>query len=71
MNVQATRHKIWIHKSFCLLKDVVIVSFHTEIVGCYKGEQSNGDFRFTRVWRKFKDSWQVVAGYSSVVAFLD
>lgn len=48
--------------------DVVIVSVHAIIVGTYKGETTNGDFRFTRVWGKLDSRWQVLAGHSSIVA---
>ncbi len=48
--------------------EVVVVSSHAKIVGSYKGEAANGNFRFTRVWEKFESKWQVVAGHSSVVS---
>lgn len=47
--------------------DVVIVSAHAKILGSYKGEVTSGNFRFTRVWKKFESTWQVLAGHASTV----
>ena len=51
--------------------DVVIVSVHAKIVGCYKNEATSGDFRFTRVWQKLDNNWQVIAGHSCTVAIAE
>jgi len=48
--------------------NVVIVSAHAKIVGSYKGETTSGNFRFTRVWEKLDNQWQVLAGHASIVA---
>ena len=44
-----------------------VVSVKAEIQGCYNGQQANGRFRFTRVWSKTSEQWQVVAGHSSII----
>lgn len=46
--------------------DAIVISTHAKIEGSYKGEASGGDFRFTRVWQKKTDSWQVIAGHASL-----
>jgi len=48
--------------------NVVIVSAQANIAGSYKGEATNGNFRFTRVWEKRGSKWQVLAGHASIVA---
>jgi len=45
-----------------------IVSAHAKITGSYQNLPANGNFRFTRVWEKKADSWQVFAGHASIVA---
>lgn len=48
--------------------DVVVVSARARIEGCYRGSEANGEFRFTRVWKREPVSgWQVVAGHASLV----
>lgn len=48
--------------------DVAVTSVHAHISGTFAGTGSEGDFRFTRVWRKSSNkTWQVVAGHSSIV----
>jgi len=48
--------------------DVVIVSVYAKITGSYQGVTANGDFRFTRVWHKSNNQWQVLAGHACLVA---
>jgi len=48
--------------------DVAIVSVKAHISGSFAGEESESDFRFTRVWNKSSNAhWQVVAAHSSMV----
>ena len=50
-------------------ENIVIVTVRAEITGSYKGSSANGNFRFTRVWRKSsEETWQIIAGHASVVA---
>jgi len=47
---------------------VIIISVLAEISGSYKGERSQNDFRFTRVWKKSpNEQWQVIVGHSCIV----
>ena len=48
--------------------DLAIVSVLAHISGSYRGSPANGNFRFTRLWAKQDDRWQVVAGHSSLAA---
>jgi hypothetical protein len=52
--------------------DVAIVTVRMHILGSYANTKSEADFRFTRIWALSSsgacDTWQVVAGHSSVVA---
>lgn len=51
--------------------EVAVVSVQAHIVGSFAGEESENDFRFTRVWSKAANEvWQVVAGHSSIVVCL-
>ena len=48
--------------------EVAVVSVQAHIIGSYASEESESDFRFTRVWSKYSnEAWQVVAGHSSIV----
>ena len=50
------------------LENTVVVSVKASINGSFDGTSSDNDFRFTRVWSKSdSDSWQVIAGHSSVI----
>jgi len=47
---------------------IAIVTLQAYILGSFGGEKSEGNFRFTRIWRKdTNEIWQVVAGHSSIV----
>ncbi len=52
---------------FNILHLNIIVSVRAEIEGLYKGQEANGNFRFTRVWSKGAGHWQVVAGHASLI----
>lgn len=45
--------------------DVVIVSVRKEISGSFFGSVEVGIFRFTRVWKRYGNSWKVIAGQST------
>ncbi len=50
-------------------ENVAIVTVKVHLVGSYAGNESNGDFRFTRIWTfSPSDTWHIVAAHSSVVA---
>ncbi|VAW79557.1 hypothetical protein MNBD_GAMMA15-1276 [hydrothermal vent metagenome] len=47
---------------------IAIVTVKAHIIGSFNGENSENDFRFTRVWNKTsKETWQITVGHSSVV----
>ena len=48
--------------------DVIIVSVKKEISGSFFGETEVGLFRFTRVWKQFGSTWQVIAGHSTQIS---
>ncbi|MDJ0636743.1 MAG: nuclear transport factor 2 family protein [Xenococcaceae cyanobacterium MO_188.B29] len=49
--------------------DVAIVSVRVHLSGSYAGKESDGDFRFTRIWTlSSSGSWHVIAAHSSMVA---
>lgn len=48
-------------------RDMAIVSVLAKITGQYKGVSSQGSYRFTRIWQKEADKWQVVAAHSSLL----
>jgi len=49
--------------------DVGIVTVKAHISGSFNGEESENDFRFTRVWNKNSNkTWQIIAGHSSIVS---
>ena len=50
-----------------LVGDLAAVSVLAKISGSYRGVPANGNFRFTRLWAKEGDRWQVVVGHSSSV----
>jgi len=47
--------------------DVVVVTVHSNVIGSYKGEATNDNLCFTRVWEKLDKHWQVMAGHASIV----
>ena len=48
--------------------EIAVVSVQAHIVGSFAGEESESDFRFTRVWNKASnEAWEVVAGHSSII----
>ena len=51
-----------------IIDNVAVVSVQAHIIGAFAGEESENNFRFTRVWcRTASDDWQIIAGHSSVV----
>lgn len=51
-----------------VIDGTAVVTVKVHIVGSIGGNNSEGDFRFTRVWSKKTDNtWQVIAAHSSVV----
>lgn len=49
------------------LGDVAVVSVRMQLTGTYEGSPANGDFRFTRVWVRSQETWQVVAAHAGLV----
>lgn len=48
--------------------DIAIVSVRMGLSGSYAGNESNGDFRFTRVWTlSDRGTWHIAAAHSSLV----
>jgi len=51
-----------------LYEDIAIVTVKANIIGSFNGENSENNFRFTRIWsKKSNDTWQISAGHSSIV----
>jgi ketosteroid isomerase-like protein len=50
------------------LGNSIVVATQADISGSYNGNITKAKFRFTRVWAKNADTWQVVAGHSSVIS---
>ncbi len=44
-----------------------VVTVKMQISGSFDDQPSSGNYRFTRVWAKPKNHWQVVAGHVSEV----
>ena len=40
----------------------VVVSVRARLVGQFDGQSCDGDYRYTRTWRKRGGAWQIVAG---------
>ncbi len=48
--------------------DIAIVVAHAHIVARFNDEESENNFRFTRVWRRVsKNAWEIIAGHSGIV----
>ena len=47
--------------------NVVYVSVLLSISGTFAGQPASGNFRFSRIWKCTGNSWQVVAGHSTLV----
>jgi ketosteroid isomerase-like protein len=41
-----------------------IVAVKTELAGIHDQQAFSGTYRFTRVWAKHQDRWQIVAGHA-------
>lgn len=48
-------------------ENYAVVSVKANIEGLYNGQETNGSFRFTRVWSNDSGSWQVIAGHSCII----
>lgn len=47
---------------------IAIVTVQAHITGSFDGEESENNFRFTRVWSKTSNKeWQIIIGHSSIV----
>lgn len=44
------------------IADTAVVSVRISLAGTYLGQPMDGDFRYLRIWKKFAESWQVIAG---------
>jgi len=47
--------------------DVICVNTRAVITGSYDGLASKSDFRFTRIWAKTNNAWQVAFAHSSLI----
>ncbi len=45
-----------------VIGDHVVVAVTVEIQGNYLGQAIDGKFRYLRVWQRFENDWQVIAG---------
>lgn len=49
--------------------NVAIVTVKAHIIGSFRGDESENDFRFTRVWKKSSSKkWELTVGHSSIVS---
>lgn len=46
-----------------------VVSVLLEIGGVFDGQAASGKFRFMRIWLKENNTWQAVAGQSTMLSF--
>ncbi|WP_145146103.1 nuclear transport factor 2 family protein [Pseudomonas duriflava] len=48
--------------------DTAAVSVRVQISGKYAGQPADGDFRFTRIWKRRSDSqWQVAVAHAGII----
>jgi uncharacterized protein DUF4440 len=47
--------------------DIAVVSVRMEMSGTFEGQAFSGPSRYTRVWRRYGDTWRIVAGHVSAV----
>jgi hypothetical protein len=47
--------------------DTVVVSARVTVEGKYEDHKLDGEYRHTRVWKKFPDGWKVIAYHASRV----
>lgn len=52
----------------CLSDAVAVAVAKIALVGTYAGDQFSGEFRYTRVWQKRRQGWQIVAGHMSALS---
>jgi ketosteroid isomerase-like protein len=45
-----------------VIGDDVVVAVTVQIEGNYMGQELDGKFRYLRVWKRFDESWKVIAG---------
>ncbi len=51
-----------------IFEKIAIVTVKAHIIGRFKDEESDNNFRFTRVWHQTStDTWKLTAGHSSIV----
>ena len=48
--------------------DIAIVTVQLAISGRINEQASSGTFRFTRIWQKTGENWQVIHGQSTAIA---
>jgi ketosteroid isomerase-like protein len=48
--------------------DCAVVTIKAELAGTFNGQAFAGIYRYTRVWVKREDRWQIVAGHVSQVS---
>ncbi|MFV1944275.1 nuclear transport factor 2 family protein [Pseudomonas luteola] len=48
--------------------DTVAVSVRVQITGRYANQPANGDFRFTRIWKRVSNKqWQVAVAHAGII----
>lgn len=59
-------------RTYRRMGNVVVVIARTRLEGEFEGAPIAGDYRYTRIWRRFgdetSDDWQIVAGHCSPIA---
>lgn len=48
-----------------IFDDVAVVSVKKEISGNFFGDVSVGIYRYTRIWKQYNGTWQVIAAHAS------
>lgn len=50
------------------LGELALVMTRCHLAGQYDGVAFAGDFRFTRLWRRYGEAWRIAAGHCSAIA---
>lgn len=73
-DINSHKNKIFVVRSIVLsnmkileLGDSAVATTQAEISGEYNGVPTSGNFRFTRVWSKTHDHWEVVSAHSCLI----
>jgi len=57
-----------VEQQIICLADAAVAIVRISLVGTYHGEAFAGDYRYTRIWQKTENGWQIIAGQFCPVA---